>query len=230
MMATPRVGGALCIALLVVLVLFWLMQAMIAPPEAPLDEARRAAEIVTAPPPERPQQTQQAQAQAAPPPPPPAPAALARPEIPLPAAAAVTPSEIDVAMPASLSGGPTLGSGSFAGFGAGGGNGTGSGGGGYGQGQGFSGKPLVPLSTARPQMPDWACKRKIQGWVEVVFTVMPNGRVRDVRIVDADPRGVYEAAAVESVSNWIYASHDNAREVKQRVEMDPADCAYNYPR
>ena len=229
MMATPRVGGALCIALLVVLVLFCLMQAMIAPPEAPLDEARRAAEIVTAPPPERPQQTQQALAQA-PPPPPPAPAALARPEIPLPAAAAVTPSEIDVAMPASLSGGPTLGSGSFAGFVAGGGNGTGSGGGGYGQGQGFSGKPLVPLSTARPQMPDWACKRKIQGWVEVVFTVMPNGRVRDVRIVDADPRGVYEAAAVESVSNWIYASHDNAREVKQRVEMDPADCAYNYPR
>src|SRR3546814_5475573 len=40
----------------------------------------------------------------------------------------------------------------------------GGGGGGNGTGQGFKGKPLVPLSTARPQMPDWACKQKIRGW------------------------------------------------------------------
>jgi protein TonB len=86
----------------------------------------------------------------------------------------------------------------------------------------------VPLSTARPQMPDWACKQKIRGWVEVVFTVMPNGRVRDVRLVDADPKGVFEAAAVESISNWIYDSGGSAREVKQRVEMLPEDCVYNW--
>jgi len=78
-------------------------------------------------------------------------------------------------------------------------------------------------------MPDWACKQKIKGWVEVVFTVLPTGRVQDVKIIDADPRGVYEAAAIESVSNWIYAPYKNAREVKQRVPMDPEDCAFNYP-
>lgn len=129
-----------------------------------------------------------------------------------------------------------IGTGAFGGFlrgGAGGGGGGGNGGGGgagYASGKSFKGRDLVPLSTARPQMPEWACKQKIKGWVEVVFTVMPNGRVRDVKIVDADPRGVYEAAAVESVSNWIYASYSKAREVKQRVQMDPEDCAYNYPQ
>ena len=62
----------------------------------------------------------------------------------------------------------------------------------------------------------------------MVFTVLPSGKVSDVRIVDAEPRGVFEAAAIESVSHWIYASSKEAREVEQRVEMDPADCAYNW--
>ena len=95
-------------------------------------------------------------------------------------------------------------------------------------GAGFKGKPLIPLSTARPQMPEWACKQNIKGWVEAVFTVLPSGRVQDVKIVDAQPRGVYEVAAIESISNWIYAETDRAMEVKQRVPMDPADCAYNW--
>ncbi len=77
-------------------------------------------------------------------------------------------------------------------------------------------------------MPEWACKQRIKGWVEAVFTVLPSGRVQDVKIVDAQPRGVYEIAAIESISNWIYAETDRAMEVKQRVPMDPADCAYNW--
>ena len=112
----------------------------------------------------------------------------------------------------------------FGGF-AGGGNGSGNGGGGGGGGGrgdgGFKGRELVPLSTARPQMPDWACKKKIHGWVEVVFVVTPGGHVENVRIVDADPKGVYEAAAIESVGNWIYPKGKTAAEVKQKVEMDP---------
>jgi TonB family protein len=118
--------------------------------------------------------------------------------------------------------------GAFAGFGSGG-SGSGAGAGGYGGGGGgWKGKPLVPLSTARPQMPDWACKQKLSGWVEALFVVMPNGRVQDVKIIDADPRGVFEAAAVESITNWIYEPTGKAAEVKQRVPMNHEDCAYNW--
>lgn len=191
------------------------------------------------PPPEQPRELQQLP-ENAPPPPPDAPPALARPELASMAAPALTNVEID-AGPVTVSVGPVTGvnigvggsglsgagSGAFGGF-AGGGGGTG--GKGFATGKGFDGKTLIPLSTARPQMPEWACKKKIKGWVEVVFTVMPNGRVQDVKIIDADPRGVYEAAAIESVSNWIYSPYRNAREVKQRVPMDPEDCAFNYPQ
>lgn len=119
-------------------------------------------------------------------------------------------------------GGGGTGFGGFAGAGSGGSAAS------YAKGTSFVGKTLIPLSTARPQMPEWACKQKIKGWVEVVFVVLPSGRVQNVKIVDAEPRGVYEAAAIESVSNWIYATSKRAREVKQRVQMNPEDCEYNY--
>ncbi len=175
----------------------------------------------------------------APPPPPAAPPSLARADLPPIAtpSISITPTPVEIAVgggPVNL--GTSLGLGSsgvFGGFAGRGGNGNGNGGGGgggggFGTGQGFTGKELIPLSTARPQMPEWACKQKIAGWVEAVFTVMPNGRVSNVKIVDAQPRGVYEAAAIESISNWIYNESKQSREVDQRVDMDPADCQYNW--
>ena len=170
----------------------------------------------------------------APPPPPAAPPALGRPDLPaldIPTLS-IDPIEVgNIAVPVALGAtGLSLGkAGSFGGFGSGsGGTGSGAGGGGGAGGAGWKGKPLVPLSTARPQMPDWACKQKLNGWVEAVFIVMPNGRVQDIRIVDADPRGVFEAAAVESITNWIYEPTGKAAEVRQRVPMNHEDCAYNW--
>jgi protein TonB len=218
-------------ALLVVLLLFLLMHGLIRAPDPP-DEAPPAVEgveVVKAPEPEE-QQPEEVLRESAPPPPPAAPPALPRPDLPNVAVSIpVAPLDAgDLRLPVSLgSGGVNLGgAGAFGGFA---GRGTGSGGGGgYGTGQGFKGKPLIPLSTARPQMPEWACKQGVRGWVEVVFTVMPNGRVSDVKLIDADPRGVFEAAAIESVSHWIYDAHPKAREVKQKVAMNPEDCAYNW--
>lgn len=158
-----------------------------------------------------------------------APDALARPELPTMAAPSLSALALDssVSVPVNLGGsGFGIGKGAFSGFARGGG--SGSGGGGAGAGQGFSGKEFIPLSTARPQIPEWAYKRGIEGWVEVVFTVMPSGRVQDVRIVDAQPKGVFEAAAVESISNWIYAQGKKARTVKQRVDFKLEDFKYNW--
>ena len=174
--------------------------------------------------------------QSAPPPPPEAPPALAQAALPELSMPAVAVSTIDVGTIAVPTGSVAIGLGSslgasgvFGGFaGGGGGNGNGSGGGGGGGGGAWKGKPLVPLSTARPQMPEWACKQKLGGWVEAVFTVDPNGHVKDVKIINAEPRGVFEAAAVESIGNWLYERTGKSAEVRQRVPMDPADCAYNY--
>lgn len=78
----------------------------------------------------------------------------------------------------------------------------------FGQGeQGFKGDDLVPISSARPRYPRSAASRKIEGWVEVIFIVNGDGRVRDVRVLDASPRGVFEDAAVHAMSRWLYAPY-----------------------
>jgi protein TonB len=223
------------LAVLLTLLMVWVMRLMIRAPEGAEVTERSSAEAVrvvdidrTAPAPE-PQL-----AAAAPAPPPPAPPVLARADLPAIAAPEVSLAPSTVQIPlgggaSSLGQGLGLGSsGVFGGFAGGAGTGGGGAGAGYAIGEGFKGKELIPLSTARPQMPDWACKQKIKGWVTAVFTVMPDGRVRDVRIVDAQPRGVYEAAAIESISHWIYEQSSQPREVLQKVEMDPADCQYNW--
>jgi periplasmic protein TonB len=227
------------LALLIVLLLVIIMGWMILAPEGSGTQPSEEIDGVQMVKIEKDQDQQQESAapDTAPPPPPAAPPALARADLPPINAPAIsiTPTPVEIA----VGGGPTVNlgngislgaSGVFGGFskGFGNGNGGGGGGGGGGSGEGFSGKELIPLSTARPQMPEWACKQNIKGWVEAVFTVMPNGRVRDVKIVDAQPRGVYEAAAVESISNWIYNESKQTRQVDQRVDMDPADCQYNW--
>jgi periplasmic protein TonB len=228
-----RLWSAVWGALVVSLGLFLWMQWMIRPPEAPYDpNAQRPSVKVVHTEPEPPQTVEQLfSPEAEPPPPPAAPPALSAPKapqirVPTLAIQAAPVGNIAVALNSGISTGVGLASaGSFAGFA---GTGAGAGGGGDGTGRGFSGRPLVPLSTARPQMPEWACDQKLRGWVEVVFTVMPNGRVRNVKLVDADPKGVFEAAAIESIGNWIYERSKTAREVKQRVPMNPEDCAFNW--
>jgi periplasmic protein TonB len=222
-----RFAGTAGLALLIVMVLFWAMHWMIRAPEAPLDTTRTldGIEMVQVRTEEQPPPEELFEPDNAPPPPPAMPAMAAPPTISVPTLGLAPADAGNVSVPVALgSGGLSLGSsGAFAGFAGGGGSGAG------GSGKGFRGKPLVPLSTARPQMPEWACKRGIRGWVEVVFTVMPNGRVQNVQLVDADPRGVFETAAIESISNWIYEQTGRAMEVKQRVPMNPEDCAYNWP-
>lgn len=221
------------LGLIIALLLFWLMARLIAP-GAGAPKLLRVTDGVQLAPPQAQPPPDQNQLADAPPPPPDAPPALSRADLPSLSAAAAPLAPLEagpISVPLTLGGSGigVTGSSGFAGFaGRGLGGGGGGGGNGLGLGNNFAGKPLVPLSTARPQMPEWACKQKLRGWVEVVFTVMPNGRVRDVKLVDADPRGVFEAAAVESISNWIYESSKSAREVKQRVEMNPEDCAYNW--
>lgn len=220
-------------ALGVAIALFLWMSWMTRSPEAPLDAQRRTppVEIVKAP--EETPETVESMfsPEAEPPPPPAAPPGLSAPKAPqvrVPTLALNTAAIGDIAV--SVNSGINTGvglanAGAFAGFA---GSGSGTGGGGDGTGRGFSGKPVVPLSTARPQMPEWACDKGIRGWVEVMFTVMPSGLVRNVKLIDADPRGVFEAAAIESIGNWIYERGKVAREVKQRVPMNPEDCAYNW--
>ena len=68
---------------------------------------------------------------------------------------------------------------------------------------------VVPFNTRKPNVPEVAWQNKIDGWVLVAFTVTPDGRTRDVRVLDARPRGVFE----ESVRRICEVVHANGGQV-----------------
>jgi protein TonB len=74
-----------------------------------------------------------------------------------------------------------------------------------------------PLSVSDPFYPPQALRSGIEGWVELEFTITETGVVRDVAVVDAEPRGVFDAAAAEAVGAWRFEPRFvNGRPVAQR--------------
>jgi protein TonB len=70
------------------------------------------------------------------------------------------------------------------------------------------GPSLVPLrefsrvSTTQPEYPEDARRAGTEGWVRLEFTVNERGQVRDIVVVGAEPRGVFEDAAQGALSRW----------------------------
>jgi len=69
---------------------------------------------------------------------------------------------------------------------------------------------LVPQSeltvqkTVQPVYPMKAENGKIEGWVDVEFTVAETGKVKDVSVRATSNPGVFEDAAIKAVSQWRY--------------------------
>lgn len=88
---------------------------------------------------------------------------------------------------------------------------------------------VIPVGTRMPNIPKVAWDNKINGWVLLAFTVTGKGQVKDIRILDASPKGVFEEQAVLSVSKWRYRGfigHD--RYVSQKIEFEWKNYPYNW--
>jgi protein TonB len=62
-----------------------------------------------------------------------------------------------------------------------------------------------PLSRAAPRFPPRAQRDGVTGFVVVQIRVGAAGEVTDVRVVDSQPAGVFDDAAIESVRRWTFA-------------------------
>jgi len=58
------------------------------------------------------------------------------------------------------------------------------------------------LRDAAPRYPLAARNRRIEGSVQVAFTIQPDGSVGDVRTISAQPEGLFEQAALAAASRW----------------------------
>lgn len=62
--------------------------------------------------------------------------------------------------------------------------------------------PLTTLTRIPPVYPVQARRRGIEGWVKVSFVVDEAGRVGDITILDADPKGLFDRSVQRCVSGW----------------------------
>ena len=62
----------------------------------------------------------------------------------------------------------------------------------------------LPVVRIDPDYPPGAIRRETEGWVDVQFSVTATGAVRDVVVVDSNPKNVFDEAVIEAVARWRY--------------------------
>ena len=60
------------------------------------------------------------------------------------------------------------------------------------------------VKSVQPDYPLKARQDSIEGWVELDFTVAESGLVKDATVHAANPRGVFDRAAIDALLQWRY--------------------------
>lgn len=69
---------------------------------------------------------------------------------------------------------------------------------------GGSDRDVTPLVRVNPEYPRRALQRGIEGWVQMQFTITAAGTVKDIKVVDSEPKKVFDEPAMQAVSRWRY--------------------------
>jgi TonB family protein len=84
------------------------------------------------------------------------------------------------------------------------------------------------LISVDPVYPPAAAEAGIEGYVDVRFRLSPSGTVVAPEVVDAEPAGVFNAAALAAVSRWryTYPATDEAPTLTERVQFSIKDAVF----
>ncbi|WP_106477070.1 energy transducer TonB [Phytohalomonas tamaricis] len=80
---------------------------------------------------------------------------------------------------------------------------------------------IQPVKMEKPDYPRRARRRGTEGFVEIQFEIQTNGRVdrNSITIVDSRPGNIFNDAAREAVSGWVFERLDNPVHIIQRLEF-----------
>jgi periplasmic protein TonB len=67
-----------------------------------------------------------------------------------------------------------------------------------------SDRDVIPLVRINPDYPPRALSRGLEGWVQVQFTITPTGTVSNAVVVNAEPKNIFDDAALKAISRWRY--------------------------
>ena len=88
-----------------------------------------------------------------------------------------------------------------------------------------AGEALRKIHGAKAEYPAAAATTGVEGWVDVHFTVSAEGVPENLTVTGADPRDLFEEAALAAVAQWRYAPRQAAAETDNRIHFKPPEAA-----
>ncbi|WP_374249341.1 TonB family protein [Thermomonas sp.] len=78
----------------------------------------------------------------------------------------------------------------------------------------------APIKRVNPVYPPDAARSGTTGFVELEYSIGPDGKVTDASVVNAQPGRVFVAAAVKAVKQWEFAPGESSHG-KVKLEFKP---------
>lgn len=83
---------------------------------------------------------------------------------------------------------------------------------------------VIPIVRIEPQYPREALMRGIEGWVQLRFTINPDGSVADPEVIAAEPPRLFNREAVRAILRWkfrprIVDGQPVSRQAEQIIEF-----------
>lgn len=80
-------------------------------------------------------------------------------------------------------------------------------------------RDVIPIVRVPPDYPPRAQARGIEGWVQIQFSVTATGAVRDAIVIAAEPKGIFEEAALKAIVRWRYNPRVDGGVAVERVGL-----------
>jgi TonB family protein len=79
---------------------------------------------------------------------------------------------------------------------------------------------LARVEYVAPKYPNALRNRRVGGWVELEFTVKPDGSTGDIVVTNSNPRKTFDSAAINAIAQWRYKPViRDGKAVDQRAEV-----------
>lgn len=77
---------------------------------------------------------------------------------------------------------------------------------------------VVALLKVEPDYPRQAARQGTEGWVKLEFTVLEDGTVTDVKVLDANPKRIFNKSAIRAIQRWKFKPRlVNGKATRQQV-------------
>jgi TonB family protein len=85
----------------------------------------------------------------------------------------------------------------------------------------------TPLLAVEPQYPSSAASRRVDGFVDVTFTVTALGLVENASVAAAEPPGMFDQAALAAIARWRYGADEGRAPItlSHRFDFKAANAA-----